>query len=70
MTHKQIPEAFGFRRLQVLSLGHDWEGPNVRTAEPRIVVMMIAVRAAPNAAGAKSENPEDSHEDFSKPGPD
>jgi hypothetical protein len=68
MTHKQVLKAQGFRRLQVLRLGHDGIRANMRTSELRVVIVMVVVRAFPNTAGAQDQDSEEPHQPLRQTG--
>jgi hypothetical protein len=68
MAHKQVLEAQGLRRLQELLAGHDGIRANVGTAELRVMVVMVIVRASPNAAGAEDQNTKEPHQPLRQPG--
>ena len=67
MPDKQVLDLLSFRRAQKLRFGHDGKGPDMRAAQLGIVVMMVIMRTAPDAAGAQGVNPEEPHENLSQP---
>ena len=68
MAHEQVFETSAFRDPSKLSLGHDWERTDVRAAQFGIVIMMMIMRTAPDAAGTQGENPKESHNQFGQTG--
>jgi hypothetical protein len=68
MTHKQVMKAFGLRRLQILGPGHYGKRANMGTAELGVVIMMVVVRASPNAAGAEGQDAKDPHQALGQSG--
>ena len=64
MAHEQVLEAFSSRDFFKLLPRHDRERTDVRAAQLGIVMMMVVVRTAPDAAGTQNEKAKDSHEHF------
>ena len=67
MPHEKVLEADAERRLLKLVPGHDREGSDVRTAQFGIVIVMVVVGAAPDAARAQSQDAHHPHQDFREP---
>ena len=68
MPHEQVTNSLPLRRLQKLRLRHDRKRTDVRPAQLGIVVMMMIVRTAPDAARAKSVNSKHPHQPLGQPG--
>ena len=68
MAHEQIFETSAFRDASKLCLGHDRERADVRAAQFGVVIVMMVMRTAPDAARTQSENAKESHNQLRHPG--
>lgn len=64
MPNKKIAESLAGRGFQELRTGHDRKRANVRPPQLRIMIVMVVVRTAPDAARAQRIDAKDSHEQF------
>ena len=68
MAHEEVFYPPGLGTLQEMFLGHDGERTDMRTLQLGIVIVMMVMRAAPDAAGAQDQDAEDMHQTFRQPG--
>ena len=64
VTHKKIHAAFAGRALDEIIFRHDRERADVRAAQLGVVIVMMVVRRAPDAAGAEREDSHAAHQPF------
>lgn len=64
MTNEQINKALGRWRPEVLVFRHDRKGADVRTAQLGIVIMVMVMGTAPDAAGTHRVNTKHAHQHF------
>ena len=67
MTDEEIQAALARRSFLELFLRHDRIRTDVRAAQFGVVVVMMVMRTAPNAAGAEKQNSDDTHQTFRHP---
>ena len=67
MAHEQILESLRPGRLEKAFPGHDGKGADMRTTELGIMIVMVVVRASPNAARAERENSKNPHQTLRQP---
>jgi len=68
MPHEQVIEPLGLGGFQKIRRRHDRKGTDVRAAQLGIVVVMMVVGTAPDAARAEREDAEYLHDDFRQTG--
>ncbi len=67
MPDEQVPAALVRGGLVELLLGHDGIRPDLRAPELGVVVVMVVVRAAPDAARAERQDADNPHENLRQP---
>ena len=67
MAHELVFEAFYLGGPQILLPRHNRKGADVRAPQFGIMVMMIIMGAAPNAAGGQGVDSKNPHQDFGQP---
>ena len=68
MAHEKILEALGLGGIQILFLGHDRKGADMRAAKLRVVRVMMVVGTSPDAAGTQGPDSKKPHQKFREPG--